>query len=92
MIEYCNKFLAEIEVLKPYLVEFEEDGSIKPKTYLNNCAIGGFEKRSVILITHDESTFNANDNCQQVWQRKSHSTLRPKGKGKRIIVSDFLLP
>ena len=108
MIEYCNKFLAEMEALKLYLVEFEEDSLMKSKTYPNDCTIGGSEKQLIILITHNESTFNANDSCQQVWQKESHSTLCskgkgkrimvsnstlcPKGKGKRIMVSNFLLP
>lgn len=91
MVEYRNKFLSEMKALKPYLVEFEEDSSIKSKVYPENCTVRGLEKRPVILITHDESTFNANDGCRQVWQKDGHSVLRPKGKGKSIMVSDFLL-
>ena len=81
-----------MEALKPYLVKFEENGLMKPKIYYKDCAVGGLEKRPVILITHDESIFNANDSRQQVWQKDGHSTLCPKGKGKGIMVSDFLLP
>ena len=92
MIEYRNKFLAEMEALKPYLVEFEEDGSMKSKTYPDDCTVGGSEKRPIILIAHDESTFNANNGRRQVWQKEGHSTLHSKGKGKGIMVSDFLLP
>lgn len=92
VVEYRKKFLAEIEALKPYLVEFEENGSIIPKTYPENCAIGSPDRRPVILITHDESTFNANDGRRQMWQKDGHSILCPKGKGKGIMVSDFLLP
>lgn len=44
------------------------------------------------MITYDESTFNANDGSRQVWQKKNHFILCSKGKGKGIIVSDFLLP
>lgn len=61
VIEYRNQFLAEIEALRPYLVEFEKSGFIKPKTYPDDCAVGGPNRQSGILITHDESTFNAND-------------------------------
>lgn len=92
VVEYRKKFLAEIQALKPYLVEFEENGSMKPKDYPKDCAVGGPDKRPVILVTHDESTVNANDGRRQVWQKDGHSTLRPKGRGKGIIVSDFLLP
>lgn len=64
VIEYDNKFLSDMDALKLYLVEFEEDGSIKPKSYPKDCTVGGPDWRPVILITHDESTFNANDSCR----------------------------
>lgn len=50
-----------MDALKPYLVEFEDDGTMKPKTYPKDFAIGGSDRRPIILITHDKSTFNAND-------------------------------
>lgn len=43
------------------------------------------------MITHDESTFSANDGRRQAWIEEGHNVLRPKGKGKGIMVSDFLL-
>ena len=92
MVEYCNQFLREIEAIKPYLVEFEEDSSMKSKIYPEDCAVRGSNRQPIIFITHDESTFNANDGRWQVWQEKNHSILRPKGRGKGIMVSDFLLP
>lgn len=36
-IEDCEKFLNIIKDLKLYLVEFEKDGLIKAKNYLNDC-------------------------------------------------------
>lgn len=90
VIEYHNQFLTKMEALKPSLVEFEESSLIKPKTYPDDCAIKSSNRQSVILITHNKSTFNANNSRQQVWQKDDHSTLRSKGKEKRIIVSDFL--
>lgn len=90
-MEYCNQFLREVEAIKLYLVEFEEDGSMKSKIYLENCAVGGLNWRPIIFITYDKSTFNANDSRRQVWQEKNHSILQPKGRGKGMMVSDFLL-
>lgn len=58
MVEYQVQFLKKLETLGPYLVEFRDDGSIKEKVY---CTVNGSNKRLVILITHDESTFSAND-------------------------------
>ena len=44
------------------------------------------------MITHDESIFSANDGRHYAWASENGTFLRPKGKGKGIMVSDFLLP
>ena len=61
VIEDRKKFLNTMKDLEPYLVEFEEDGSIKTKEYPDDCAVGGDKRRPVIVITHDGCTFLAND-------------------------------
>ena len=61
LVEDCKRFLNKMENLKPYLVEFNEDGTMKDKTYPLDCAIGGENRRPVIIITYDECTFLAND-------------------------------
>lgn len=43
-----------------------------------------------ILITHDESTFNANDDAIHSWKKKGTQHLKKKGKGKGLMVSEFL--
>ena len=78
--------------LEPYLVEFEEDGSMKTKNYPDDCAVGGNIRRPVIVITHDECTFSANDGIRRAWTRVGDTFLRPKGRGQGIMVSDFILP
>ncbi|KIJ35540.1 hypothetical protein M422DRAFT_180562 [Sphaerobolus stellatus SS14] len=54
------------------------------------CHIG---EKKVVLITHNESTFYANDWCPKQW---IHSSEKPapvqKGEGVSIIVSDFYSP
>ena len=65
MVEDCQKFLRIIKDLEPYLVEFEEDGSMKTKNYPDNCAVVGNIRWPVIVITHDECTFSAND---RIWR------------------------
>ena len=92
VIEYCKKFLNEMHQLSPYFVEFEADGTMKQKDYPSDCAVGGPQRRPIIIITHDESIFSANDGRHQAWIPKDSAFLRPKGKGKGIMVSDFLLP
>lgn len=50
------------------------------------------EEKPLILVTHDESTFNANDGKRRLWTQGGEQPLRPKGKGKGIMVSGFLTP
>lgn len=63
-----------------------------PKQYPPDCAVNGPNRRPCILITHDESTFSANDGKHQAWLKEGHAFLRPKSREKRIMISDFLLP
>lgn len=91
MVEYRAQFLKELEAPGPYLVEFRNNGSMEEKVYPSDCAVNGPNKRPVILITHDENTFSANDGRHQAWLKKGDVFLRPKGRGKGIMVSDFLL-
>ena len=48
---------------------------------------------SYILVTHDESTFYANDQHKAYWYHMSESAKpRVKGKGLSLMVSDFCVP
>lgn len=78
--------------LEPYLVEFDSEGNMKDNVYPDDCQIGGTGRRPVIMITYDECTFSANDGKTHGWQCKGDTFLCPKGKGRGIMVSDFLLP
>ena len=89
---YRETFLEEMKSLLPYFVEFQDDGTILPKEYPEDCAVGGPNRRQIIMITHDESTFSVNDSRRKVWTLEGHGILRPKGRGKGIMISDFLLP
>jgi hypothetical protein len=42
------------------------------------------------LVTHDESMFNANDGSSFSWKKEGCEWLKPKSRGKGIMVSDFL--
>ena len=38
IVEDGNNFLKLMDEQKPYTVEFEKDGTMKPKKYLSDCA------------------------------------------------------
>lgn len=61
MVEDRNLFLTRMEELKPYMVEFDENGAMKTKKYPVDFLVGGDEHRPIVVITHDECTFFAND-------------------------------
>ena len=49
-------------------------------------------EKLLVLVTHDESMFNANNGKKKIWKEKGKSLLYPKKRGKSIIVSEFLTP
>lgn len=55
-----------MEELKPFIVEFNENGVIKPKTFFVNCSVGGKDHRPIIVITHDKCTFSTNDGIRRI--------------------------
>ena len=91
MIEDCKRFLNKMEELKPYLVKFNENGTMKDKMYPPDCAVGGGDCQPVIIITYNECTFLTNDGICKAWTRAGDPFLRPKGQGQDIMVSKFLL-
>ena len=92
VVEDRANFLNQMEELKPYMVEFYDDGAMKPKVYPSDCAVGGENRQPIIVITHDECTFSANDGVRKAWTREGDTFLRPKGRGQGIMVSEFILP
>jgi hypothetical protein len=52
----------------------------------------GLSESRVVLVTQDESIFQAHDGQRRIWQEKDKKTLRPKGEGASIMVSGFLCP
>ena len=65
------------------MAEWDEDGNEKGFTLPQG-------ERKIVVVTHDESTFHAYDSRRSIWVEKGEMPLRPKGKGRGIMVSDFL--
>ena len=43
-----------------------------------------------VIIFHDESTYQSNDDQPTLWGTKETRVLRPKSKGAGIMVSEFI--
>ena len=87
VVQYRQKdFLPTWAGLERRMVIFSKDRSWTKPLGLEE------EEKPLVLVTHDESTFNANDGKRKIWKEKGKSPLRPKGRGKGIMVSEFLTP
>jgi len=89
VVNYCKK------VFLPFWTEIEQQMMIWNEN--NEATVPKlpdfpYTKR-VVLVTHDESTFYANDRRKTQWIHKSEkATPNPKGEGASIMVSDFCSP
>ena len=92
MIDNCEKFLNIMKDLELYLMEFEENESMKTKNYPDDCTGGGDICCPVIVITHNDYTFSTNDGIQKVWTQIRDIFLQPKRRSQGIMISNFLLP
>ena len=71
VVQDRNAFVRTLETLAHYLVEFNEDGTIKDKVYPPGCEVYGSESRPIILITHDEATFSWYSQGMDGYERRS---------------------
>lgn len=61
VVEDREKFLNTIKDLELYLVEFEENKSMKTKNYLDDCTVREDVHYPVIVITYNKCTFSINN-------------------------------
>ena len=50
------------------------------------------EVQAVIVVTHDECTFNANDGRRFIWTHEEHNPIRKQGIGQGLLVLELLTP
>ena len=50
------------------------------------------DEQALIMVTHEECTFNANDGKRFVWTHEDHNPIRKKGRGQGLHVSELLTP
>lgn len=84
-----DKFLPELEQLKPRLLEWNESGELI-RTSAEIWATTG--QSPVVMVTHDECTCHSNDGPKRQWVQKDSQPLRKKSLGKGIMLSGFLTP
>lgn len=66
MIKHYSNFLKMMEELKPLLVEYNEDSTMKLKIYTLNSIVKGNNFRPIIIVTYNEYKILVNNGIQRV--------------------------
>ncbi|KAF8585443.1 hypothetical protein K439DRAFT_1343453 [Ramaria rubella] len=88
VVKYRTEFIQRWNEYSKWMVTYDNDGNVAqlPKGF----PIQGGRFR-LILVTHDESTFYANDRRKTKWIHSSKKAVPEwKGEGASLMVSDFL--
>lgn len=78
LVKNCANFLKKIKKLNLFLVEFNKDGTIKPKIYFFNCIVENEDFWPIIVITYNKYIYLANNRIQKAWTQESDIFLRSK--------------
>ncbi|RPB01334.1 hypothetical protein L873DRAFT_1891334 [Choiromyces venosus 120613-1] len=94
VIEYRQEhFLPALKALENRMVHWElidtNEGEELRMVLPTNLPLG---VKPIVLVVHDESTFNANDGWSKIWIKDDNIPLKKKSRGKGIMVSDFQTP
>lgn len=96
VVEYRKRFVERwLTLYTPRMATYmaDEKGNITERlpTRDQNITLSLGVPFRLILVTHDESTFYANDQRKILWQHPSHTnTPQPKNEGTSIMASDFM--
>ena len=82
---YRTFFLKRIFELEKYMAKYDGDD-------MNNVTEPDLPEgvKKHVLVVHDESLFYSNDGESPMWIHPKHPPLRKKGKGRCIMISEFL--
>ena len=92
VVEYQKAFIERWMGYEQWFHWWDNNGTelLCPNGFPVPGAIGCF---CLILVTHDESIFFQNDECNTGWSHMtSKSKPKAKGNGQSLMVSDFLTP
>lgn len=85
VVEYRTKFLQRMKERMPSMATWSGD-MMELKSKIEE------GKDEIVWVSHDESIFYTNDDGSYGWGNEERPDLHKKGKGKCIMVSDFICP
>ncbi|KAI0244901.1 hypothetical protein BJV78DRAFT_1085196, partial [Lactifluus subvellereus] len=91
VVAYRQGFVQRWKQYEKRMTTYDDNGT--PTEPRGGFAVPQIGRFKLILVTHDESTFYANDQRKVKWIHSSERMApQPKGEGASIMVSDFLVP
>ena len=88
VVKYREEFLERWKEYEKRMVTYDNDGNIEHEP--TGFAVPQRGRFRLILVTHDESTFYANDHCKTQWMHATDkATPQRKGEGPSIMISDM---
>lgn len=87
VVAYRQEWARRIMTYREYSETYEyDDVSVGiPPTFTGDI-------KQHVFVTHDESTFYANDHQKYAWLEKTESFILPKSQGRSIMISEFHCP
>ena len=87
VVEYRqNSFIPQIKEYRRRLVEYVVGEVMQEKKK----TVGNYVERRLVLVSHDESTAQANDGKKMSWVHEKEHVLKKKGAGRGIHQSDVI--
>ena len=87
MVEYRqNVFILQMKQHRQRIVEYMIGDVGREKEKL----VENYVERRLVLVSHDESTTQANDGKKKSWVHKNEHALKKKGVGRGIHQSDVI--
>ena len=91
VIQYRNEFIGRWKEYEKRFLKFDNDRN--QTNQLNGFPVAQIGRFQIILVTHDESTFYANDRRKTKWIHTSQTAVaEAKGEGQSIMASEFCVP
>ena len=89
VVQYRKEFLARWQEYEKWMITYNNDGNLDSTP--TGFPIPQGHRFQLVLVTHDESTFYANNCRKNLWNHKTDkATPQRKGEGPSIMISDMV--
>lgn len=85
VLESRKEFLAQMTNFFDNMAGFVGDSMVLTRAHISS-------EVEIVWVTHDESNLYAIDDIEKGWSSKAVPDLHKKGRGRSIMVSEFLCP